>query len=129
MILITFIFTLRIINLHEQVYYYDNGLFDEVYDGELTISKKIRLTHIPELSPFVLNVHGHCHPYTKLDFTGMSYDTIIKKHLENTIKAGIPELNLCSEYLDFYPINLNAIIKSGLFKLVKDPVRELIDSK
>jgi len=107
----------------------DNKLFDEVYDGELTISNKIRLTHIPEISPYVLNIHGHCHPYEKLDFTGLSYDAIIKRHLERTIAAGIPELNLCCEYTNFYPINLNAIVKSGILKLVKDPVRDLIDSK
>lgn len=107
----------------------DNKLFDEVYDGELTISNKIRLTHIPEISPYVLNIHGHCHPFSKLDFTGLSYNEIIKRHLDRTIEKGIPELNLCCEYLDFYPINLNAIVKSGIFKLVKDPTRELIDSK
>ena len=49
--------------------------------------------------------------------------------MDKTIEKGIPELNLCCEYLDFYPINLNAIVKSGIFKLVKDPTRELIDSK
>lgn len=107
----------------------DNHLFDEVYSGELAISDKIRLTHIPDISPYKLNIHGHCHPYAKLDFTGLSYDAIIKRHLAETIKKGIPELNLCCEYLDFYPINLNAIVKSGIFKLVKDPTRELIDSK
>ena len=107
----------------------DNKLFDEVYDGELTISNKIRLTHIPDISPYRLNIHGHCHPFSKLDFTGLSYNEIIKRHLDIAIEKGIPELNLCCEYLDFYPINLNAIVKSGIFKLVKDPTRELIDSK
>lgn len=107
----------------------DNHLFDEVYSGELAISDKIRLTHIPDISPYRLNIHGHCHPFSKLDFTGLSYNEIIKRHLDKTIEKGIPELNLCCEYLDFYPINLNAIVKSGIFKLVKDPTRELIDSK
>ena len=107
----------------------DNQLFDEVYDGELAISDKIRLTHIPDISPYRLNIHGHCHPFSKLDFAGLSYNEIIKRHLDRTIEKGIPELNLCCEYLDFYPINLNAIVKSGIFKLVKDPTRELIDNK
>ena len=104
-------------------------IFDEVYGGELAISDKIRLTHIPDISPYKLNIHGHCHPFSKLDFTGLSYNKIIQRHLEKTIEKVIPELNLCCEYLDFYPINLNAIVKSGIFKLVKDPTRELIDSK
>ena len=103
--------------------------FDEVYDGELIISSKIKLTHLPILSPYILDIHGHCHPYKKPDFTGLSYDKIIEKQLEKAKKSELPALNLCADYLDFYPINLNVIVKSGLLKLVKNPVRELIDSK
>lgn len=110
-------------------YLLDNHLFDEVYDGELIISSKIKLSHIATPSPYCLNIHGHNHPHSSLNFDNKTYNEIIKDLLKNALNRNDNTLNICSEYLNFYPINLNEIINSGLLKNIKNIFRELIDSK
>ena len=88
----------------------DNHLFDEVYEGALMISNKIILSHEPikDLPPFMFNIHGH-------DHSGW-FDEGDGKHL-----------NACAELIDYTPISINEIVKSGVLKKVEDIHRIAID--
>lgn len=81
------------------------NLFDEVYEGPLFISEKILLSHEPVDFPFALNIHGHTHD--------LFY-----------ISRGI---NCSAEHLDYKPISLDDILKSGKLKDIKDIHRQTID--
>lgn len=84
----------------------DNHLFDEVYLGILAISDKIVLSHEPIDIPFMLNIHGHDHACAKND----------ARHF-----------NCCAEALDYMPVSLNEIIKSGLLSHIPSIHRQTID--
>lgn len=87
-----------------EYYYYDNQLFDEVYEGTLQISPKIILSHEPIDYKYCFNIHGHNHSgYTD----------------EN-------HMNLCVEHINYTPINLTSIIKSGVLKNIPDIHKETI---
>lgn len=73
----------------------DNKLFDEVYESCLMISERIMLSHEPYNLPFALNIHGHDH--AGLHRSGWS-------------------LNVCAELIDYQPMPLSVIIKSGILK-------------
>lgn len=66
---------------------------DEVYSGPLMISPKILLTHEPVEFPFALNLHGH-------------------DHSQRTFQDQL-HWNLCAENINYTPISLKEIIKSG----------------
>lgn len=86
----------------------DNKLFDEVYDGLLTISGKIILSHepLPNL-PFVYNIHGH-------DHSGRQYKD------DN-------HLNVASNVINYTPVNLADMIKSGVLSKIDSIHRITID--
>lgn len=86
---------------------YDNRLFDEVYEGVLMISPKIMLSHEPVKFEFALNIHGHDHS-NKNSFTWLS-------------------LNVCAEHINYTPVSLNQIVKSGMLSNVPDVHRTTID--
>ena len=86
----------------------DDNLFDEVYGGPLFIGEKILLSHEPIDIPFGLCIHGHCHSVKGL------YD-------------GGNKFNVCSNTIEFEPINLGKIIKYGYLKRVNDIHRITID--
>ena len=78
----------------------DNHLFDEVYSGIVMLNDKLLLSHEPVTGlPFVFNIHGHNHN----DF---------QRKDDNT------RLNVCAEYIDYTPVNINSIIKNGMLKNV-----------
>ena len=83
----------------------DNCLFDEVYEGPLFISEKLVLSHEPIDLPYVFNIHGHEHRYIFRD-----------RHL-----------NVCAEHIDYYPQNVNRLIKNGLLSKVESIHRQTID--
>lgn len=87
----------------------DNHLFDEVYDGVLTISDKIILSHEPVDFKYAFNIHGHDH--------------------SNTQFKDDAHLNVCCEWIDYRPISLKEIVKSGKLKSVKNIHRECIDRR
>ena len=93
---------------NESYYYKDNYLFDEVYEGPLFISEKILLSHEPIDLPFVLNIHGH-------DHSGW--------HAKD-----INHINVCAEHINYTPVNLNAIVKSGALKPIDSIHRMTIDN-
>lgn len=80
--------------------------FDEVYDGPLTISDKILLSHEPLDVKYHLNIHGHNH----------NTDTEDKYHI-----------NCCAEWLEYTPLNLNMIIKVGALSQIQSIHRATID--
>lgn len=85
----------------------DNHLFDEVYEGPLMINNKIMLSHEPINSlPFIFNIHGHDH-----------------SSINN--KEGF--LNVCAEHIDYTPISLITLLKSGIASKTKDIHRITID--
>ena len=79
----------------------DNNLFDEVYDGPLFIGDKILLSHEPIELGFGLNIHGHTHDRPPFGLHDLNH------------------FNVCSNCVDFKPINLKDIINSGYLKRVE----------
>lgn len=86
---------------------YDNHLFDEVYEGPLFISEKILLSHEPMDCLWAFNIHGH-------DHSGWDY-------------KGDDRLNVCAERINYTPIALPQIIKSGALKEVETIHRAAIN--
>lgn len=83
----------------------DNGLFDEVYEGPLMIGEKLILSHEPLHTPWAFNIHGH-------DHTGQSR----KGHL-----------NVCSDVINYTPINFNQFLKTGPLARIDSIHRSTID--
>lgn len=84
----------------------NNRLFDEIYEGPLTISEKLILSHEPLDIDWAFNVHGHQHnPHAKSD-----------NH----------HLNVCSNVINYSPVNFNQLIKNGLTSKVLTVHRETI---
>lgn len=81
-------------------------IFDEVYEGPLFITEKLILSHEPINLPFAFNIHGHDH----------SGWFISDNHL-----------NVCCEHLDYYPVNVNRLLKHGLLSKVDSIHRIVID--
>lgn len=90
--------------------YENDGLFDEVYTGPLTISHNIILSHEPlgRDFPYALNIHGHDH--------------------SNSYKADNC-INLCAELINYTPVSLKTIIESGALKNIEDIHRVAIDRR
>lgn len=84
----------------------DNHLFDEVYEGPLFIAEKLLLSHELIDIPFAFNIHGHDH--------------------SNWYKSD-RHLNVCAEHIDYYPVNVNQLIKKGLTSKVESIHRKTID--
>ena len=86
----------------------DNHLFDEVYEGPLMINDRLILSHEPieGLPKYMFNIHGHDHA-NKFSSS---------KHL-----------NVCAENIDYTPVNLLSLLKTGLLKDVENIHRACID--
>lgn len=83
-------------------------LFDEVYNGIVTLNDKIVLSHEPIDMPFMFNIHGHDHSNTE-------------GHLDDI------HLNVCAEYINYTPVNLGELVKQGVFKNVPNIHRTIIE--
>lgn len=83
----------------------DNRLFDEVYEGPLMISEKLILSHEPLDVPWAFNIHGHDHSGAKR----------------------INHLNVCSDVINYSPINMNQFMKSGALRNIQSIHRSTID--
>ena len=84
--------------------YYDNQMFDWVFDGPVFISSKILLSHEPIDIPFGINIHGHSH-MTENGF-----------YNEDT-NAGV---NICSDMTNFEPVRLDEILSKYKTKTIHD---------
>lgn len=87
----------------------DNLLFDEVYEGPLFIGKKLLLSHEPIDIDCALNIHGHCH-----NLPSFSYDNY--------------HYNVCSNAIDYDPVNLKDIINSKKYRYIEDIHRQVINT-
>ena len=112
----------------------DNKLFDEVYEGTLQISPKIILSHEPVDYKYCLNIHGHDHAGADFINHVLKYydaDMPLEHMTENylkTIKADkLNKLNVCAEWINYTPINIERIIKSGVLHEIPDVHRQTID--
>ena len=90
------------------VVHYDNMLFDEVYDGVLTIGEKLILSHEPVDVPWAFNIHGHVHD---------------RRH-----KNDKNHFNCCADVINYEPINFNQWMKSGYLAHIDTIHRETIDA-
>ena len=81
-------------------------VFQEVYNGPLFISARILLSHEPIDLPFAFNIHGHDHANKELD---------------------AQHLNVCSDVIDYTPVNFNRLIKSGVLSSIPTIHRITID--
>ena len=82
------------------------GVFDEVYTGPLMIGEKLLLSHEPVDILWAFNIHGH-------DHAGAGR----KNHL-----------NVCLDVIDYEPINMNQIMKTGLLSKTESIHRLTIDN-
>ena len=89
------------------VFFIDNKLFDEVYEGPLMIAEKLILSHEPIDVPWAFNIHGHDHSGRKTD----------KRHL-----------NVCADVIGYTPVNMNQFMKSGALAHIETLHRDTIDA-
>ncbi len=82
-------------------------VFEEVYGGPLMISEKIILSHEPLDINWAFNIHGHVH-LSQFDRSG--------------------HMCVCSDVLNYTPVNFNQFIKSGRLKEIVQLHRSTIDS-
>lgn len=101
----------------------DNHLFDEIYEGTLTISSDIILSHEPLIDDkFHFNIHGHDHSNADMEVVD-----VVKTYLEAIKEKKILHFNVCAEWVNYTPISLREIVKSGVLKNVIDIHRACID--
>ena len=82
-------------------------VFEEVYGGPLMISEKIILSHEPLDIDWAFNIHGHTH----------------------TIKSNRKgHLCVCSDFINYIPVNFNQFVKSGRLKEIETLHRSTIDN-
>lgn len=81
--------------------------FNEVYGGALFIGEKIVLSHEPVNIPFALNIHGHVH--------------------DKKAKTDKQHINVCSDVINYTPINFNQLMKSGPTSKIETIHRTTID--
>ena len=80
-------------------------VFDEVYSGPLMIGEKLLLSHEPVQAPWYCNIHGHDHAGAK--------------------RKGC--INVCLDVNGYEPINMNQMLKSGIYKDIESIHRITID--
>ena len=83
------------------------GVFDEIYSGPLMIGEKLLLSHEPVDVPWAFNIHGHIHD---------------PRHKDDN-----NHLNVCSDIINYTPINLNQLLKSGISSKVQSIHRTTIN--
>jgi len=83
------------------------NIFNEIYEGPLFIAPKILLSHEPiEGLEWCVNIHGHIHVNVVNDST---------------------HFNVCSNRINYTPINFNQWVKSGYLSKVSGIHRPTID--
>ena len=84
----------------------DNLLFDEVYEGPVMLGEKLILSHEPIDVPWAYNLHGH-------DHSGWH--------------KGGNKFNVCSNVINYTPINFNQWMKEGHLAKTETIHRATID--
>lgn len=93
---------------HYYIFTADDKLFDYVFQGPLIIGEKVILSHEHIAIPGMYNIHGHHH----------------SPDWQNTEER----ICLCSEKIDFTPLNLKKLLTDGRLKNIKT-VHELTIEK
>lgn len=110
--------------------------FDEIYTGCLIISDRIILSHEPieNCPPFLFNIHGHDHSgadfktYVLKDYDAdMSCNEMVKNYLTCIKNYKLNKLNLCAEWINYNPVSLTDIIKSGVLTNISTIHRNYLD--
>ena len=70
------------------------AVFDEIFEGPVMLGEKLILSHEPIQVPWATNFHGHDHAGAK--------------------RKGC--YNFCADVIGYEPINMNQLLKSGIFK-------------
>lgn len=112
----------------------DNHLFDEVYEGPVTISSNIVLSHEPLETKYAWNLHGHDHSgvefvnnvLQKYD-SDMPAEDMVSNYLEVIKENKLTHMNLCAEWINYTPVSLRTLVKSGILKNIPDIHRACID--
>ncbi len=114
----------------------DNHLFDEVYEGVLQITDKIILSHyrLDPLRAYEFDIHGHDHYGADfLNFVLKDYDAdmpaedMTDNYIATIKKYSLRHFNVCAEWINYTPVNLTKIIKSGILSNIIDIHRANID--
>lgn len=95
--------------------------FREIYNGPLFISEKLLLSHEPihGLEEICFNIHGHVHNGEPFRFRSYTEEDANRAHGFINLD-GIPtHMNLASDVVDYYPINLGEYIRKGILSYVK----------
>lgn len=87
----------------------DNHLFDEVYEGPVCLAEKLILSHEPLSLNCMLNIHGHTHSWA-------------------TVPADVNHYCVCAEHIDYTPVSLLTMLKSGRLSKITDIHRQTIDT-
>ena len=112
--------------------------FDEIYTGCLTISDRIILSHEPieNCPPFLFNIHGHDHSgrdfttYVLKDYDiDMPNNEMTKNYLTCIKNYKLNKLNLCAEWINYTPVSLSDIIRSGVLTNISTIHRDYLDKK
>ena len=85
----------------------DNGLFNEIYEGPLMLGEKLILSHEPLDIDWAFNIHGHCH--------------------QGPVRRDANHLNVCSDVINYSPVNLNQLMKNGLTSKVCSVHRQTVN--
>ena len=81
-------------------------VFNEVYEGAVFLGEKLLLSHEPVPASWYMNFHGHDHVGHK--------------------RKGC--MNFCADVIDYEPVNLNQLLKSGIYSDVESIHRITIDN-
>ena len=112
----------------------DNKLFDEVYPGKVTIKENITLSHEPIDDKYSLNIHGHDHSCSLmksilLENADLKPEEYLNAQIDKVKELNLKKLNVCSEWINYIPLNLKKLIESGILKEIPDMHREAIDKQ
>ena len=90
-------------------YFFDNRLFDEVYEGPLMLNDRLIISHedIYPLPSYMMNFHGHRHD---------------KPH-----DVDSQHKNFCAEAIDYCPVSLLKLLKEGALKDIESIHRHAVD--
>jgi len=94
---------------HDQSYNKYKPFFEELYGGPLFIGEKIMLSHEPIGLPFAVNIHGHDHNKMEKYLNDCQY------------------YNVSANVINYHPVSLGKLIKSGLIASIPSIHRITID--
>lgn len=105
--LLTTVFAKWVVDNHAKREYDNDGLFDEVYEGPVTIAQDVVLSHVPIDVEGMVNLHGHVHSTEAIDDDA--------------------HVNLVAERIGYVPVPLDRALR-GKGRDSKSATRRAIDA-